>query len=79
MIPDAFSIDLPGLGVNYTACYFLNEFKHEFYTVEIGIIIFNSAGCPAERIDLLDKTSLRAGNLKKVDIKPADAGAESLK
>lgn len=58
MIPEAFSIDLVGLWVNYTACYFLNEFKHEFYTVKIGIIIFNSAWCPAEWIDLLDKTSL---------------------
>lgn len=58
MIPEAFSIGLVGLSVNYTACYFLNEFKHEFYTLEIGIIIFNSAWCPAGRIDLLDKTSL---------------------
>lgn len=55
MIPEAFSIGLVGLSVNYTACYFLNEFKHEFYTLEIGIIIFNSAWCPAGRIDLLDK------------------------
>lgn len=52
MIPEAFSIGLVGLSVNYTACYFLNEFKHEFYTLEIGIIIFNSAWCPAGRIDL---------------------------
>lgn len=48
MIPEAFSIDLVGLGVNYTAFYFLNESKHEFYTVKIGIIIFNSAWCPTE-------------------------------
>lgn len=48
MIPEAFSIDLVGLGVNYTAFYFLNEFNHEFYTVKIGIIIFNSGRCPNE-------------------------------
>lgn len=78
MIPEAFSIGLVGLSVNYTACYFLNEFKHEFYTLEIGIIIFNSAWCPAGRIDLLDKTSLL--NKKPVESrhKAADARAESL-
>lgn len=78
MIPQAFSIGLVGLSVNYTACYFLNEFKHEFYTLEIGIIIFNSAWCPAGRIDLLDKTSLL--NKKPVESrhKAADARAESL-
>lgn len=75
MIPEAFSIGLVGLSVNYTARYFLNEFKHEFYTLEIGIIIFNSAWCPAGRIDLLDKTSLL--NKKPVESrhKAADARA----
>lgn len=78
MIPEAFSVGSLGLPVNYTACYFLNEFKHEFYTLEIGIIIFNSAWCPAGRLDLSDKTSLL--NKKPVESrhKAADAGAESL-
>lgn len=56
----------------------MNEFKHEFYTVEIGIIIFNSVRCPAERIDLLDKTSLLSKKPEESLHKAGDGRAEKV-
>lgn len=57
MIFEVFLIGLVGFLVNYIVCYFLNEFKYEFYMLEIGIIIFNFVWCFVGRIDFLDKMS----------------------
>lgn len=79
MIFEVFLIDLVGFWVNYIACYFLNEFKYEFYTVEIGIIIFNFVWCFVERIDFLDKTSFGSKKFEESLYKAIDVGVESLK